>query len=258
MLRAEGHPCQRMRTHHRIGFTGGVDGSSGLWSAFVAAAGIGVGIHRVFFPGPAHYPWPPEPCVVQGVSARCGTFIVPENRAKPHGRTIGLHVVVLPAFAQPARKDAVACLVGGPGVAATEQAADLDRQLVSLNRIATSCSWTSAAPAARPGRTATRPSTGRGWRWTTSTLCASRARLPAARADRRLLRRDRRADLPEAPSILGAHAHALRRVRDQTSPSSTATPPTPSAPSTSSRGSAPPTPAAARRFRAGSAVRRSS
>jgi len=34
--------------------------------------------------------------VVQGIDARCGTFVVPENRAKPNGRTIGLKVVVLP------------------------------------------------------------------------------------------------------------------------------------------------------------------
>jgi pimeloyl-ACP methyl ester carboxylesterase len=92
----------------------------------VAAAGlllsIVVGIDRVFFSGQAQYSWPPQPCVVQGIDARCGTFRVPENRAKPNGRTIGLHVVVLPALSGPARKDAVAYLAGGPGNAATEQA----------------------------------------------------------------------------------------------------------------------------------------
>ncbi len=90
----------------------------------VAAAGIGVGIDRAFFPGEARYSWPPKPCVVQGIDARCGTFVVPENRAKPNGRTIGLHVVVLPAFAKTARPDAVAYLAGGPGDAATEQAVE--------------------------------------------------------------------------------------------------------------------------------------
>ena len=68
-----------------------------------------------------------------GVDARCGTFVVPEDRTKPNGRTIGLHVVVLPAFLKPAREDAVTYLAGGPGEAATEEAADLSRQLAALN-----------------------------------------------------------------------------------------------------------------------------
>jgi pimeloyl-ACP methyl ester carboxylesterase len=97
-----------------------------LLVGLVAAAGIGlgviVGIDRVFFSGQAQYSWPPEPCVVQGVDARCGTFRVPENRAEPNGHTIGLRVVVLPALVEPAREDAVTYLAGGPGDAATERA----------------------------------------------------------------------------------------------------------------------------------------
>ena len=88
----------------------------------VAAAGIGVAVDRAFFAGHAQYSWPPEPCVVQGIDARCGTFVVPENRAEPNGRTIGLNVVVLPALVEPAREDAITWLAGGPGDAATEQA----------------------------------------------------------------------------------------------------------------------------------------
>jgi pimeloyl-ACP methyl ester carboxylesterase len=102
----------------------------------VAAAGIGlgvaVGIDRVFF-SEEQWSWPPEPCVIEGVDARCGTFLVPENRAKPNGGQIGLHVVVLPAFSRPPRADAVTYLAGGPGEAATEFAADLSRQLSVLN-----------------------------------------------------------------------------------------------------------------------------
>jgi pimeloyl-ACP methyl ester carboxylesterase len=98
-----------------------------------AAAGIGAGVDRAFLSGPARYPWPPEPCVVQGIDARCGTFLVPENRAKPTGRTIGLHVVVLPAFAKPARADAVTYLAGGPGSAATDDAAARSEQLSLLS-----------------------------------------------------------------------------------------------------------------------------
>jgi pimeloyl-ACP methyl ester carboxylesterase len=100
----------------------------GVWLpiGLVAVAGIaltlGVGINRAFFSDQTQYAWPPEPCVVQGVDARCGTFVVPENRAEPNGRTIGLNVVVLPALVEPAREDAITWLAGGPGDAATEQA----------------------------------------------------------------------------------------------------------------------------------------
>jgi pimeloyl-ACP methyl ester carboxylesterase len=99
----------------------------------VAVVGIGIGVSRAFLSGQAQLSWPPEPCVVQGIDARCGTFVVPENRTKPNGRTIGLHVVVLPAFSKSARTDAVAYLAGGPGQAATELTADLNQQLVTLN-----------------------------------------------------------------------------------------------------------------------------
>jgi pimeloyl-ACP methyl ester carboxylesterase len=104
-----------------------------LLAGLVAAAGIVFGIDRAFYSGKAHQSWPPEPCVVQGIDARCGTLVVPENRAEPNGRTIGLHVVVLPAFSEPARKDAVAYLEGGPGGAATEETATRSQQLVTLN-----------------------------------------------------------------------------------------------------------------------------
>jgi pimeloyl-ACP methyl ester carboxylesterase len=99
----------------------------------VAAAGIGVGIDRAFFSGQTQLSWPPEPCVVQGIDARCGSFVVPENRAKPNGRTIGLYVVVLPAFSKPARPNAVTYLAGGPGDAATEQAVAQGWQSSALN-----------------------------------------------------------------------------------------------------------------------------
>ena len=54
--------------------------SAGLVAAGIAL-GVVVGIDRAFFSGEARLPWPPEPCVVQGIDARCGTFAVPENRA---------------------------------------------------------------------------------------------------------------------------------------------------------------------------------
>jgi pimeloyl-ACP methyl ester carboxylesterase len=93
-----------------------------LVAGLAAAAGVAVGIDRAFFAGRDRYAWPPEPCVVQGIDARCGTFVVPEDRAKPDGRKIGLKVVVLPASSEPARADAVTYLAGGPGAAASEDA----------------------------------------------------------------------------------------------------------------------------------------
>jgi pimeloyl-ACP methyl ester carboxylesterase len=101
--------------------------------AVVAGTGLAVGVDRAFFSGAARWSWPPRACVWQGTQARCGSFDVPENRARPNGPTIGLRVVVLPALLQPARPDAVAYLAGGPGDAATEQAADLAQGLPLLN-----------------------------------------------------------------------------------------------------------------------------
>jgi pimeloyl-ACP methyl ester carboxylesterase len=74
-----------------------------------------------------------KPCLIEGVTARCGTLVVPENRAQPGGRKIGLHVVVLPAWTKPAARDAVAYLAGGPGDAATSQAPSLAQQWTGLN-----------------------------------------------------------------------------------------------------------------------------
>jgi pimeloyl-ACP methyl ester carboxylesterase len=101
--------------------------------AAASAAGIVLAVDRAFLSGQAQYSWPPEPCVVDGIDARCGTFVVPEDRARPYGRTIGLHVVVLPASSQPVARDAVTYLEGGPGGAATDEAAVRREQLTLLN-----------------------------------------------------------------------------------------------------------------------------
>jgi pimeloyl-ACP methyl ester carboxylesterase len=66
---------------------------------------------------------PLQPCVVQGVQAKCGTLAVPENRDTGLGARIGLRVVVVPARRKPAQKDAFTYLAGGPGGAATAQTA---------------------------------------------------------------------------------------------------------------------------------------
>jgi pimeloyl-ACP methyl ester carboxylesterase len=66
---------------------------------------------------------PLRACVVQGVPAKCGTLLVPENRDTGLGLRIGLRVVVLPARRKPALQDAFTYLAGGPGSAASEQTA---------------------------------------------------------------------------------------------------------------------------------------
>ena len=64
---------------------------------------------------------PLRACSPQGVAARCGTLLVPENRARPQGRKIGLSIVVIPSRLKPARHDAFTYLAGGPGVAAASE-----------------------------------------------------------------------------------------------------------------------------------------
>lgn len=66
-----------------------------------------------------------EACEVPGLerSARCGTLTVPEDRESPDGRRIGLRLVVVPARERPAEPDPVFFLSGGPGQAATADAA---------------------------------------------------------------------------------------------------------------------------------------
>lgn len=54
------------------------------------------------------------------VDARCGTLVVPEDRARPDGRQISLRVAVVPAVSRSPRPDPLFLLAGGPGQAATE------------------------------------------------------------------------------------------------------------------------------------------
>src|SRR5256885_2848458 len=61
-------------------------------------------------------------CRLHGVSeeVKCGTLQVPENRAAPDGRKIGLRVAVGPALSGKHKPDPVFILAGGPGPAAAE------------------------------------------------------------------------------------------------------------------------------------------
>jgi pimeloyl-ACP methyl ester carboxylesterase len=70
-----------------------------------------------------------KPCHPEGVKSelRCGTLMVPENRAKPQTRQLAIEVVVVPAAKQPA-KEPIFFLSGGPGQAATDKAAGFARE----------------------------------------------------------------------------------------------------------------------------------
>ncbi|MEV7611582.1 alpha/beta fold hydrolase [Streptomyces sp. NPDC089799] len=65
-----------------------------------------------FVPGPC--PTTPEPIEALG-TARCGFLEVPENRARPGGRTIRLAVAVVPAASAKLAGDPVVFMSGGPG-----------------------------------------------------------------------------------------------------------------------------------------------
>ena len=66
-------------------------------------------------------------CQIRGLkeTAKCGTLQVYENRATKKGRMIGLKIVVLPATSDKREPDPFVYLAGGPGSAATEDAAGL-------------------------------------------------------------------------------------------------------------------------------------
>lgn len=63
-------------------------------------------------------------CQVAGVeeALKCGTLSVPENPARPDGRKIDLHIVVLPAIEADSHRAPLFDLAGGPGLAASEGA----------------------------------------------------------------------------------------------------------------------------------------
>jgi pimeloyl-ACP methyl ester carboxylesterase len=66
--------------------------------------------------------------------ARCGVYDVYENRVEMRGRRIYLKVVVLPALNGKPSPDALFILAGGPGQAASEQAAFVARTFAAVRR----------------------------------------------------------------------------------------------------------------------------
>ncbi len=60
-------------------------------------------------------------------AAQCGTLEVPENRAQPAGRKIGIFAAILPANTVSPKEDPLLILAGGPGQAASNLAAFASR-----------------------------------------------------------------------------------------------------------------------------------
>ena len=53
----------------------------------------------------------------QHLEARCTTLVVPEDRAKPDGKKVGLHIALLRARAGEPAPDPLFFIAGGPGEA---------------------------------------------------------------------------------------------------------------------------------------------
>ena len=73
-------------------------------------------------------------CRLNRMAALCGTLDVPENRADPAGRWIGLRVAVIPTQSRQPRPDPVFMLAGGPGGAATQTFAWAASTFSAVNR----------------------------------------------------------------------------------------------------------------------------
>lgn len=67
------------------------------------------------------------------VAARCGSVAVPEDPARPDAGTIELHVALLPAVVHPSA-GALFYLEGGPGVAATASAVEVNELFAEIGR----------------------------------------------------------------------------------------------------------------------------
>jgi pimeloyl-ACP methyl ester carboxylesterase len=127
----------------------GLVGAIGVAASSLAPAARAAGPPE-FEPGPC--PQTPFP-VPELKNARCGFLVVPENRAKPDGRTIRLAVAIVPAASPRPAPDPVAYMSGGPGYAAilqAEVAVDIglnrnrdlilmDQRATALNKPALTC-----------------------------------------------------------------------------------------------------------------------
>lgn len=103
---------------------------------FLHAVGVGLAI---LAPGTAMPQSQPqrlklEPCRVDGIEARCGTYDVFEDRRAASGRHISLKVVVLPAEGPETQPDPLFILAGGPGQAASDNAEFFSRTLSQVRK----------------------------------------------------------------------------------------------------------------------------
>jgi pimeloyl-ACP methyl ester carboxylesterase len=71
--------------------------------------------------------------LLRAVDALCGRLDVPENRARPGGRTISLRVAVVPARERPRAPDPLVYLAGGPGGSAVVDGAGMLSALAGIN-----------------------------------------------------------------------------------------------------------------------------
>ena len=77
-----------------------------------------------------------QACYVDGLSEQmqCGSILVAENYAKPDGRQIQIHYVVMPAIKPSDKTDALLAIAGGPGQSAIENAQGFDRMLTKVRQ----------------------------------------------------------------------------------------------------------------------------
>lgn len=77
-----------------------------------------------------------KPCKPQNIQgdAKCGTLEVFENRATKKGRKIKINILVLPATGPQREPDALFYFAGGPGSAATEDAAGMAQILANVRQ----------------------------------------------------------------------------------------------------------------------------
>jgi pimeloyl-ACP methyl ester carboxylesterase len=128
--------------------------------------------------------------------ARCGFLVVPENRAKPNGRTIDLTVGIVPAASPHPAPDPVVYLAGGPGGFPLGEAQSLiaarfnrDRELILISQRGTTYGPPNPAPTCPEADRASQAALGLpldGPQATRLNVTAARAcyrRLAAARSD---------------------------------------------------------------------------
>ena len=120
-----------MRTHGVPGRRAGVSRWTACCCAVVVAASFVAGCTSGGSAPPAARAWllagrPMTACTISGevpvkaaVAGYCGTLQVPEDRASPSGRQVGLHVAIVPAATPHPVPDPFFALAGGPGDAST-------------------------------------------------------------------------------------------------------------------------------------------